>query len=267
MSTVSKSKNISSFKSINLTWRNRSLCFRLAKCFNGIYRVARTIARRPLWQLMIVLIHSLTPYDHCQLPSSTTSVLKTDFPSPYAVCIAWKSGPLKIIALSQEIGRSSTKSYAVRTKCSLWRIILWPMTIKCQEPWCVFNIMYSAFLLDLPVASSLLFEAVKKAEKKCKGSQRESFFSSQRKKSRRRRFLSLFFATHWHWSTLTLILTLTLTLVYWHWHVLIFLSRLWKSSDRIILASMLKNIYRWGKKRGLVQGCAVCTTKEGYQSC
>ena len=36
--------------------------------------------------------------------------------------------------------------------------------------------MYSAFLLDLPVASSLLFEAVKKVEKKCKGSQRESFF-------------------------------------------------------------------------------------------
>ena len=36
--------------------------------------------------------------------------------------------------------------------------------------------MYSAFLLDLPVASSLLFEAVKKAEKKCKGSWRESFF-------------------------------------------------------------------------------------------
>ena len=36
--------------------------------------------------------------------------------------------------------------------------------------------MYSAFLLDLPVASSLLFEAVKKAEKKCKGSRRESVF-------------------------------------------------------------------------------------------
>ena len=36
--------------------------------------------------------------------------------------------------------------------------------------------MYSVFLLDLPVASSLLFEAVKKAEKKCKGSRRESFF-------------------------------------------------------------------------------------------
>ena len=153
---------------------------------------------------MIVLIHSLTPYDHCQLTGSTTSVLKTDFPSPFAVCIAWKSGPLKIIALSQEMGRSSTKSYAVRTKCSLWRIILWPMTIKCQEPWCVFNIMYSAFLLDLPVASSLLFEAVKKAEKKCKGSQRESFFSSQRKKSRRRRFLSLFFR-----RVLTLIHTYT----------------------------------------------------------
>ena len=36
--------------------------------------------------------------------------------------------------------------------------------------------MYSAFLLDLPVASSLLFEAMKKAEKKCKGSRRESVF-------------------------------------------------------------------------------------------
>ena len=84
MSTVSKSKNICSFGSINLTKRNQSLCFRLAKCFNGIYRVARTIARRPLWQLMIVLIRSLAPYDHCQLPSSTTSVLKTDFPSPTA---------------------------------------------------------------------------------------------------------------------------------------------------------------------------------------
>ena len=81
-------------------WRKEKKSSWLAKCFNGIYRVARTIARRPLWQLMIVLIHLLTPYDHCQLPSSTTSVLKTDFPSPYAVCIAWKSGPLKIIALS-----------------------------------------------------------------------------------------------------------------------------------------------------------------------
>ena len=89
---------------------------------------------------MVVLIHLLTPYDHCQLPGSTTSVLKTDFPSPFAVCIAWKSGPLKIIALSQEMGRSSTKSYAVRTKCSLWRIILWPMTIKCQELWYAFDI-------------------------------------------------------------------------------------------------------------------------------
>ena len=143
-----------------------------------------------------------------------------------AMCIAWKSGPLKIIALSQEMGRSSTKSYAVSVP--MQRIILWPITIKCQEPWFVFDIMYSAFLLDLPVASSLLFEAVKKAEKKCKGSQRESFFSSQRKKSRRRRFLSLFFAAHWHWSTLTLILTLTLTLVYRHWHVLVFMFRVVK---------------------------------------
>ena len=84
MSTVSKSRNICSFGSINLTKRNQSLCFRLAKCFNGIYRVARTVARRPLWQLMIVLIHLFTPYDHCQLPGSTTSVLKTDFPSPTA---------------------------------------------------------------------------------------------------------------------------------------------------------------------------------------
>ena len=82
------------------------------------------------------------------------------------------------------------------------------------------------------------------------------FFSSLQRKLRRRRFLSFFFAAHWHWATLTLILTLTLALVYWHWQVFVFMSRFWKSSDRIILASMLKQIFMWGKKRGLVQGCA-----------
>ena len=86
--------------------------------------------------------------------------------------------------------------------------------------------MCFALLLDLPVASRLLFEAVKKVEKKCKGSRRESFFSLQRKKSRRRRFLSLFFGraltlihAYTHIDTDTHTCLLTLARAYFRVHV------------------------------------------------
>ena len=71
--------------------------------------------------------------------------------------------------------------------------------------------MYSALLLDLPVASSLLFEAVKKVEKKCKGSRRESFFFHRRGRSREGDAFCRFFSprtdiephlhSYWHWHS------------------------------------------------------------------
>ena len=70
--------------------------------------------------------------------------------------------------------------------------------------------MYSAFLLDLPVASSLLFEAVKKAEKKCKGSRRESVFFHCRGSREGDAFCRFFsprtdidphLPSYWHWHS------------------------------------------------------------------